>query len=119
MLFQIYAIFIKEMKLLYKDREALALLFIMPAFFILVMSFALKTVYETGSSEHPIEILVINEDKGMLSQKFLKDLKKIEVFSLIEEENGDIISLELSERLIKKGQYSLALHLGNNFSANF
>ena len=68
----------------------------MPAFFILVMSFALKTADETGSSEHPIEILVINEDEGPLSQKFLEDLEKMEVFSLIEEENGDFINLEIA-----------------------
>ena len=116
MIFQIYAIFIKELKLLWKDREALALLFAMPAFFILVMSFALETVYEAGSREHPIEILVVNEDEGTTAQEVLEALKKTDALSLVEKEGDLILTLERAERLIEAGEYSFALHFKNNFS---
>ena len=116
MVFQIYAIFIKELKLFWKDREALALLFAMPAFFILVMSFSLETVFEAGSRERPMEILVINEDRGPLAQEVIDDLKGIEALSLIEKRDGAVLTLEKTERLIKKEKYSLALHFKANFS---
>ena len=57
MIYQIIAITLKELKVLWLDREALALLFAMPMSFILVMSFALEGVFEAGSKAHPIEIL--------------------------------------------------------------
>ncbi len=41
---QIIAITLKELKVVWLDREALALLFAMPMFFILVMSLALQGV---------------------------------------------------------------------------
>ena len=81
MFFQIYAIVVKEFKLFLKDREALTLLFAMPAFFILVMSLALETVYEAGSKERPLEIIVINEDHGPRAQEVLNTLKKHEALS--------------------------------------
>lgn len=116
MFFHIYAIVVKELKLFLKDREALALLFVMPAFFILVMTLALETVYEAGSRERPLEILVINEDQGPGAQKVLDTLKKYEALSLIEKEDGALISLERAEKLIEKGKYSLAFCFKNNFS---
>jgi len=116
MFFHIYAIVVKELKLFLKDREALALLFVMPAFFILVMTLALETVYETGSRERPLEILVINEDQGPGAQEVLDTLKKSEALSLIEKEDGALISLERAEKLIEKGKYSLAFYFKSNFS---
>jgi ABC-2 type transport system permease protein len=116
MLSQIYAIFIKELKLLWKDREALTLLFAMPAFFILVMSFALETVFEAGTAQHPLEILVINEDRGPLAQEAIDDLRRIETLSLIETQDGAVLTLAKAERLIHQEEYSLALHFKDCFS---
>ena len=53
---QITAMAVKELIVLWKDREALALLFIMPLFFVLVMSFALEGIYSAGTRERPIEL---------------------------------------------------------------
>ena len=53
MIYQIIAITLKELKVLWLDREALALLFAMPMFFILVMSFALEGVFQAGSKDSP------------------------------------------------------------------
>jgi hypothetical protein len=50
MIRQIIAITLKELKVLWLDREALALLFAMPTFFILVMTFALEGVFQAGSA---------------------------------------------------------------------
>ena len=116
MLSQIYAIFIKELKLLWKDREALTLLFAMPAFFILVMSFALETVFEAGTAQRPLEILVINEDRGPLAQEAIEDLKRIEALSLIETQDGAVLTLAKAEGLIHEEKYSLALHFKDCFS---
>jgi ABC-2 type transport system permease protein len=109
MINQIIAITLKELKVLWLDREALTLLFVMPMFFILVMSFALEGVFKAGSSGHPIEILVVHQNGGRLAEQAIADLKRMEGLILIESYEGTPLTPEKAERLIGKGVYPLAL----------
>jgi len=109
MIRQIIAITLKELKVLWLDREALALLFAMPMFFILVMSFALEGVFEAGSKGHPIEILVVHQDGGRLAEQAIADLKRMEGLILIETYEGIPLSSDKAEQLIGRGVYPLAL----------
>ncbi len=118
MLRQMIAITLKELKVLLLDREALALLFIMPIFFILVMSFALKGVFEAGSKGHPIEILVVHPPDSPLADRTIADLKRLEGFVLIETHQGTRLTSEKAEELIRKGTYPLALLFPENFTEN-
>jgi ABC-2 type transport system permease protein len=116
MLQQIIAITLKELKVVWLDREALLLLFAMPMFFILVMSFALQGVFEAGTKGRPVQVLVINQNGGPLAEQAITDLKRIEELMLIETAGGVSLSLEKAEALIRKGDYSLALAFGTGFS---
>jgi ABC-2 type transport system permease protein len=116
MLRQIIAITLKELKVVWLDREALLLLFAMPMFFILVMSFALQGVFEAGTKGRPVQVLVINQNGGPLAEQAITDLKRIEELMLIETAGGVSLSLEKAEALIRKGDYSLALAFGTGFS---
>jgi len=109
MIYQIIAITLKELKVLWLDREALALLFAMPMFFILVMSFALEGVFQAGSKGHPIEILVSHRNGGPLADQAIADLKRMEGFILIETYEGVPLTPDKAEQLIGKGVYPLAL----------
>ena len=113
---QVLAIVIKDLKILLRDRQALALLFAMPAFFILVMSFALEGVFESGSRDRPLEIMVVNRDHGEVSQKIISDLKRMEGVALIEFADGAPLSLEKAEIAVGKGQVALALVIQEGFS---
>jgi ABC-2 type transport system permease protein len=116
MIRQILAITLKELKVLWLDREALALLFAMPMFFILVMSFALEGVFEAGSKGHPIEVLVLNQNGGSLAEQAIADLKKLEGLILIETKDGTVLTFEKAEEFIRKGDYSLALLFPEGFT---
>ncbi len=109
MIRQIIAITLKELKVLWLDREALALLFAMPMFFILVMSFALEGVFEAGSKGHPIPILVIHQNGGRLADQAISDLKRMEGLILIETHEGIPLTSDKAEQLIGRGVYPLAL----------
>jgi ABC-2 type transport system permease protein len=109
MIRQIISITLKELKVLWFDREALALLFAMPMFFILVMSFALEGVFQTGSKSHPIEILVVHKKGGPLADQAIADLKRMEGFILIETHEGIPLTSDKAEQLIGRGVYPLAL----------
>jgi len=114
---QIFAVTMKELNVLWHDREALVLLFAMPVFFILVMSLALEGVFEAGSSDRPIEILLINEDRGGLAQKTVIDLRKMERFMFIESLDDMPVTLKKAKDLIDREKYTLALHFQPLFSA--
>src|SRR5512139_3833161 len=115
MLRQIIAITLKELKVIWLDREALALLFAMPMFFILVMSLALQGVFEAGTKGRPVEVLVINPNGGPLAEQAIADLKGIEGLTLIEAADGVPLSAEKAEALIRRGDYPLALSFGPGF----
>ena len=116
MLRQIIAITLKELKVVWLDREALLLLFAMPMFFILVMSLALQGVFEAGTKGRPVEVLVINQNGGPLAEQAIADLKRMEGLALIETAGGVSLSLEKAEALIRQGDYPLALAFRTGFS---
>ncbi|MBT6151250.1 MAG: ABC transporter permease, partial [Chloroflexi bacterium] len=67
MLNQILAITIKDLKVLVRDRGGMISLFLMPVMFILVMSFAQRDMYSVGTTDKPVELLVVNLDEGDLA----------------------------------------------------
>jgi ABC-2 type transport system permease protein len=111
---QILALTVKELKVLWHDWEALLLLFAMPIFFIVVMSWALGGVYEAGTRERPIRVVVLNQDAGGRAAEVMADLDRLEGFEWIE--GG---SLERVERLVRKGRVSMALRFRSGFSDAF
>jgi len=116
MIQQIVAIIAKELKILWRDRQALTLLFLMPVFFILVMSFALEGVFEAGSKGRPIGVLVVDQDKGTLVRETLGELKRVEGLTLIETMDGMALTMEKADNMIQKGKYPLALCFEKDFS---
>lgn len=116
MIHRMMAITFKELKVLLRDRQALALLFIMPIFFILVMSFALEGVFEAGSKSHPIKILVVHQPGCLLAEQAISDLKRIEGFVLMETHEGRPLTSEVAEQLIQQKIYPLALLFPEGFT---
>jgi len=98
---QVTAITVKELTVLWRDRQALALLFAMPLFFIVVMSYALEGVFEAGSKGRPIQVLVVNEDDGAAADEAITDLKKMEGLLLVESVGGTRITAERAEQLVR------------------
>jgi len=117
MMRQIIALALKELNVLWHDREALALLFLMPVFFILLMSLALEGVFETGTSARPLKILVVNEDRGQEAQKTIDALGKVEGIVLVQTWEGEPLTLEQARDRIARQAFGLALHFRQHMSA--
>jgi len=113
---QIAAIAIKELALLIKDFQALALLFAMPVFFILIMSFALQGVFESGTKNRPIEILWINQDAGRMGELITRDMASYNGLKIVEEIDGKPVSRDLAERLVKERKGVASIIFDQNFS---
>lgn len=67
----------KELLLLRRDLHGLLLLFVMPAVFILIMTFALQDQYATDSKVK-VEYLLLNQDGGVLSQQLVQNLGRVD-----------------------------------------
>ncbi|OUS14785.1 hypothetical protein A9Q88_13385 [Gammaproteobacteria bacterium 50_400_T64] len=67
----------KELLLLGRDLHGLLLLFVMPAVFILIMTFALQNQY-ANDGKVKVDYLLLNQDDGALSQQLVQNIGLIE-----------------------------------------
>ncbi|WP_420471496.1 ABC transporter permease [Brevundimonas sp. FT23042] len=75
------ASFVKELRLLSRDIHGLALLFLLPLTFILIMSLALQDMFETRGGAG-VAVLVVNRDGQTQSQAFIDRLRTNDAFVL-------------------------------------
>jgi len=115
MLRQILALTWKDLKVFFKDRGAVVLIFVQPFMFILVMSYALSGIFRTG--DRPIVILAVNQDKGTQASAVLRQLGEIKGFAVETVWQGQPLTQQKAEQLIIKGKRNLALIFPPDFSA--
>ncbi len=61
----------KEIRLILRDKEALLILFVMPAVFVLILSLALRDSFqERAGARFPL--LIVNQDRGWVGQKLVE-----------------------------------------------
>jgi ABC-2 type transport system permease protein len=74
-LIQTWSLFVKELKVLLRDRQALLLLFVMPAVFIFFLSLALKNVFleKTGAV---LPVVLESSDHGELASRVEGNLRR-------------------------------------------
>jgi ABC-2 type transport system permease protein len=114
MLKQILALTWKDLKVFFKDRGAVVLIFVQPFMFILVMSYALSGIFRTGN--RPILILAVNQDKGTQAAAVLRQLGEMKSFAVETTWQGQPLTQQKAEQLIIKGKRNLALIFPPDFS---
>lgn len=113
---QIYAITLKDLKILFRDRGGIVTLFAMPIMFILVMSIALQGVFSMGSEDNPIELLVVNQDTGGLANEVIDDIAALNGLVVVNQVNGGPVTFENADALVSAGDYPVALVFPTDFS---
>ena len=116
MLYQVFAITLKDLHILVRDRGGLASLFLMPVMFILVMSTALRGAFSSGGSSNPTPLMVVNLDAGELADKALADLETVDGLKIEETWEGQPLNRDLAERLIREGKRRVAIVFPGDFS---
>jgi ABC-2 type transport system permease protein len=111
---QIFALTWKDLKIFFKDRGHVVLIFLQPLMFIILMSYALSGVF--GSGERPIRLLAVNEDRGKQAASVLRQLDAIKSFQVEETWEGQPVTRERAERLIVEGKRNMALIFPSDFS---
>ncbi len=113
----VVAVSIKELQVVWQDRPALALLFFMPAFFIVVMSLALQDVFEAGTRERPLTVLVVDEDGGAVAEGVVRTLADAPGIETITHLEGVPLDRALAERRVADRTEPIALLLPKGLSA--
>jgi ABC-2 type transport system permease protein len=114
MLKQILALTWKDLKVFFKDRGAVVLIFVQPFMFILVMSYALSGIFRAG--DRPILILAVNQDKGSQAAAVLRQMGETKPFAVETAWEGQPLTQQKVEQLIVKGKRNLALIFPPEFS---
>jgi ABC-2 type transport system permease protein len=111
---QILYILKKEFLLIIRDIHAVTVLFIMPAVFIMIMSLAMRDLFELHGTVS-IDVLTVNHDAGKKSEAFLKAMDTLHTFRfhLIEKEAA---ADKVKEQMLAR-DYKFALIIKENFSA--
>ncbi|MCX5829345.1 MAG: ABC transporter permease [Deltaproteobacteria bacterium] len=103
----------KEFLLIVRDVHAVTILFVMPAVFILIMTLAMKDLFELHSSV-VIDILTVNHDAGKRPVALLKAMEEHSTFRfhLIAK---DTATESVKEQMLSR-DYKFALIIKKNFS---
>lgn len=104
----------KEFLLIIRDIHAVTVLFVMPAVFIMIMSLAMRDLFDLHSTVS-IDVLAVNRDAGKQSGAFLKAIEELRTFKfhLLEK---DAATERVKEQMLSR-DYKFALMIRENFSA--
>jgi ABC-2 type transport system permease protein len=107
MLIAILATARKDLRLMAKDPGALAMLFIMPLVFIVVMSLAMAKVYTPSAKT--LVVAVADEDHGAFATELVQELKSTGGFEVVTDDHGKPLERADAERLIVQRRLQVAL----------
>ena len=106
------ATIVKELRLLRRDLHGLALLFILPLAFILIMSLALQDLFASRAG-HLADVLLIDRDGTPKSKMLQETLAKNEAFGI----KGQAAPADLKQTL-KDGRYAFAIEIRKGYGAS-
>jgi ABC-2 type transport system permease protein len=107
---QILALARKDLLIFFKDPPAVALVFVMPLGFVILMSLALASQFGTVD-ERPLEVLAVDEDGGPVARALLERLDALPSFRLERSWRGRPLDRATLERLVAGGERGLAVVL--------
>lgn len=108
---------VKETKIIFRDMEALAILFILPSSFVLIMSLALQDAFHEQAGVK-FSMLVVNQDKGKVGQSLLDAFDDHHSFDVMtpgsEKYKNSNPDAETITRETNEGQYQFAIMIPEN-----
>ena len=103
----------KEFLVMGRDVHSLMVLFIMPVAFILIMSLAMRDLFDTHGVNQ-IKILVVNQDNSDPSRAFIKTLENLRTFSF--HHMADSTGIDFIRHKMFQEDYKFALVVEKGFS---
>jgi ABC-2 type transport system permease protein len=117
MIYKLYQSVIKEILLLKRDLGGVIILFIMPLVLIITVTLIQDNTFKK-ISDAKIPILLVDNDKGQVSQSVFENLKQSNAFNVITKFGGNSLTEEEASEAVFKGKYQLAIVIPKDLSAD-
>lgn len=117
MLYKLYMSVYKEFLLLKRDLGGVIILFIMPLILIFVVTLIQDNTFKTVNNAK-IPILLVNNDKGKVSEEVYTNLEKSEVFTVVTKIKDKSLTEADAKEAVFKGKYQLAIVIPENLSSD-
>ncbi|MBD79177.1 MAG: hypothetical protein CL840_09675 [Crocinitomicaceae bacterium] len=108
----------KELLLLLRDKAGLALLFIMPALLVVVMTYIQDAAFRVFSNEK-VQVIWIDNDDTKSSNSIKSELETSGYFELVDSLGDKPINAELGKGLISDGEYQVGIIIPKDFHKKF
>jgi len=109
-MYKLWASIYKEFLLLIRDVGGLTILFVMPLVLIITITLIQDSSFKS-IQQSKITILIVDNDKGMISSTIFEGLRNQKLFEIIVKEKESEV-----EELVFKGTYQLAIVIPKNLS---
>ncbi|MFD2561943.1 ABC transporter permease [Aquimarina rubra] len=106
----------KEFLLLLRDPGGLVILFLMPIVLVITITLIQDATFKSVTS-NSIEILLVDKDKGKLSNEIQKSFVDIEFLEPISEIDNIALTEEKASQLVASGDYQLAVIIPEGLSS--
>jgi ABC-2 type transport system permease protein len=106
---KLVSIAVKELKIIIRDPVGVAMLFVLPAVFILVLSVALQGAFSERNVDEKFRMLVVNHDPGDFGPALMEALEKSGKFDVVTHVDGKELTEEAATQQLENGSYSIAI----------
>lgn len=114
-MWQVWAVILKELQLLRRDRGGLAVLFVMPVALVLIVCLVQDNILKASGAGH-IKVVLVDADHGSVGQQLRSRLEQQESFRLtVVDSAADYSSIR---RQVAQGDYQVGIHLPGDLSEN-
>nr|WP_320116028.1 ABC transporter permease [uncultured Desulfuromonas sp.] len=113
MLLQLWAVIVKELQLLRRDRGGLAVLFIMPVALVLVVCLVQDNILKTSGAA-AVEVLVVDHDQATFGPWLMAQLRQQGDVHLSVEDDG--CTFVQAQQRVDRGDYQLGVYLSPGLS---
>lgn len=107
----------KELLILIRDPGGLTILFLMPVILVIAITLIQDATFKSVSGS-TIEILLVDNDKGAISDEIQKNFSEIEFLTPITQINKIPLTEEKASFLVASGEYQLAIIIPEGLSTN-
>ena len=105
----------KEFLLLKRDVGGVVILFVMPLVLIITVTLIQDSTFKSISNSK-IPILLVDNDKGDVSKTVLENLQQSNLFSVVTQLDGTLLTESQTQEEVFKGRYKLGIVIPENLS---
>ena len=117
MIYKLFMSIQKELLLLKRDFGGVVILFVMPLILIITVTLIQDSAFKT-ISDSKIPILLVDYDKGNVSQTVFENLKKSNVFTVVTKIDDKILTEVVAKEAVFKGKFQLAIIIPEKLSVD-